>query len=53
MSSICVANIQDFNSLFELVLVWFGWGVLGGLVGLFGVIGCIVLNFFAEDPDVN
>ena len=35
------------------VLVWFGWGVLGGLVGVFGVIGFLILNYYALEPEIN
>lgn len=37
-------------SLGGFVLIWFGWGVLGGLLGVFGVLGFLILNFFALEP---
>ena len=37
-------------SLGGFMLIWFGWGVLGGLLGVFGVLGFLILNFFALEP---
>ena len=38
-------------SLGGFVLVWFGWGVLGGLVGVFGILGFLILNYYALEPE--
>jgi predicted MFS family arabinose efflux permease len=38
-------------SLGGFVLILFGWGVLGGLLGVFGVLGFLFLYFYTLEPD--
>jgi MFS family permease len=40
-------------SLGGLVLVWFGWGVLGGFACVLGLIGSLILNFYALEPELR
>jgi DHA1 family inner membrane transport protein len=40
-------------SLGGLVLVWFGWGILGGLVGVFGLVGFLILSYYALEPKIE
>jgi MFS family permease len=45
-----VGNVLGL-SVGGVLLVWYGWGILGGLGLLFSVVGFIVLSLFAIEPE--